>query len=164
MTLRFPETRRAVEGMRVDSITGSLFHGDETVLIFDVDGVLVRQIPTYFHGVRGRDSYVVDREASRLLKIAEKRVDHVVLWSRAPNYQLAVGGRLFNGVPCHLLGCHTSSPDGLEAYKDMRVVQSNTSKVVGIEDDGMFYPRDRVVNIHRGRSLAVAVWEALDKL
>ena len=62
----------------VHDLSESLFSGDEKVLVFDVDGVLVRQIPAYFNGARGHDGYKFDENAKRVIEIAEKRIDKVV--------------------------------------------------------------------------------------
>jgi|SRR3989344_1165767 len=147
----------------VHDIGESLFSEDETVLVFDVDGVLVKQIPSYFNGVRGNDGYKVDENAKRVIETAEKRIDHVVLWSHLPNYFRVIGRKLFNKVPYHVFGSFDRKV-GSGPYKPLQIINKNLGNIVGIEDNKWFYPRNRVVTIYRGRNLVDALWEALDKL
>ncbi len=147
----------------VHDIEESLFSEDENVLVFDVDGVVVKQIPTYFNGVRGHDGYKLDENAIKVIEAAEKKVDHVVLWSKFPNYLTVMGRKIFNKGPYHVFGSFDRKADS-EPYKPLQIINKNLRNIVGIEDNRWFYPRDRVVTMHPGRNLMSALLEALDKI
>ncbi|MBI5803766.1 hypothetical protein HY450_00815 [Candidatus Pacearchaeota archaeon] len=152
-----------VKSISICALERVLFEDDRSVLVLDVDGVLVGQIRTYFNGERGDDSYIVDRNANRVINEARRKFDEVVLWSAFPNYINYFNGKIFHSVPYHVLGAEIRKVSG-KPYKNLKRISKNVKNLVAIEDDRMFSPRDRVIHVPSNKfNLIYALYLALDK-
>ncbi|MBI2451626.1 hypothetical protein HYV50_00945 [Candidatus Pacearchaeota archaeon] len=155
------ERRPRVTAVNINDISKSLFGDNKNVLVFDVDGVVLHRIKTYFNGVRGFDSYVVDKNARRVIDFATERFDEVVLWSASSNYIENFGGKLFNKVPIHIVGVCSDDSAECGFYKDLRKINENVKRVVAIEDDDMFRPKERVVKVNGNENLVYVLQSAI---
>ena len=132
-----------------------LFHGEESAVVLDVDGVLMRQLPNFHKGERGADTYCVYDGAVNFLYRLQSRVGekNVVLWSSCQNYIDFFDGKLFRNIRHHVIGLCEMDFGGLPVLcKDLHRVHRKTSRLVAVEDavtesECCFFPTGRVVRV-----------------
>lgn len=149
-----------------ESFSRPLFLPHEKILAVDVDGVLLEQVSTQRNGRRGKDTYKVNKKASKIVQRSRKdRVDRIVLWTQSPESlsKLINKEKSFAGADLLIVGADYSTGRPL---KPLRILTSELRNVIGIENDDFFTPRGQVIYVKSKPkdSVMKRYYQALDLL
>ena len=135
----------------------------ESIIVFDLDGVLIKQVERYENGRRVSDGYRMHGQAREVVKRAVYDFRKVVLWSAISDCFNRLEGFPFSETHLRIRGVYSSDDGGI---KNLRMLSANMRKVAALEDfdgeSGAFEPADRVVRVREGDSLMDRYFEARD--
>ena len=123
-----------------------------SICVFDLDGILM-----FNHKIPKKSKEILDR--------AKKDYDWVVIWSVSNHYDYFVkeDKRLFLQVDQIIVGSEFSRHNPRRPIKRLtQYISSNPKRIVAIEDDRYFYPKDRVIRTTPGQTLSSAYLAGLD--